>query len=70
MTARSIILFMARAVDFAVPLGSCSMLSLSYDFFPQFPYLAFVTRRQAGSVAGAIAPGETLDRYMVTSLHR
>ena len=59
---------MARAADFAVPLGSCSMLSLSYEFFPQFPYLAFVTRRQAGSVAGGIAPGETLHRYVVTTL--
>jgi len=50
MTERSAVLFMTRAVDFPVPLRSCSVLSLSYKFFPQFPYLSFVIRRQAGSV--------------------
>ena len=37
MTVRSIILFMARAVDFAVPLGRCSVLSISDEFFPTIP---------------------------------
>src|SRR4029077_14847640 len=49
-TVRSIILFMARLGDFPVPLTSCSELSLLHVLSPQFLYLAFVTRRQAGSV--------------------
>jgi hypothetical protein len=28
---------MAHAVDFAVPLGSCSLLSLSVEFIPALP---------------------------------
>jgi hypothetical protein len=65
MTARSIILFMARAVDFAVPLGSCSMLSLSYEFFSTIPLSSvrnspsswFRRRRDCGD--------RTLHPYMV-----
>jgi hypothetical protein len=42
---------MARAVDFAVPLASHTLLPLlDRCFSPQFPYLSFVTRRQAGSL--------------------
>ena len=37
MTDRPANLFMARAVDFAVPLGGCSPFSLSGEFFPTFP---------------------------------
>src|SRR5206468_8390269 len=51
-TVRSIILFMARAVDFALPLGSYTVLPLlDQCFSPHSLYLSFVTRRQAGSVA-------------------
>ena len=41
---------MARLGDFPVLLTSCSELSLLHVLSPQFLYLAFVTRRQAGSV--------------------
>ena len=37
MTEHPANLFMARAVDFAVPLGGCSAFSLSGEFFPTFP---------------------------------
>jgi hypothetical protein len=50
MTDHPANLFMARALDFAVPLGGCSPFSVSGEFFPTFPYLIFVTRRQAGSL--------------------
>jgi hypothetical protein len=53
MIVCSAILFMARPVDFAVPLESCSVFSLSGEFIPTDRYLSFVTRRQAGSVASA-----------------
>ena len=42
---------MARAVDFAVPPASHTLLPLlDRCLFPQFSYLSFVTRRQAGSL--------------------
>ena len=42
---------MARAVDFAVPLASHTLLPLlDRCLSSHFPYLSFVTRRQAGSL--------------------
>ncbi len=42
---------MARAVEFAVPLASHTLLSLlDRCLVPQLSYLSFVTRRQAGSL--------------------
>ena len=42
---------MVRAERFAVPFASHTLLSLlDRCLFPHFPYLSFVTRRQAGSL--------------------
>src|SRR5262249_1135306 len=42
---------MAHVVDFAVPLTGYPLFALLDEcYFPQMPYLSFVTRRQAGSV--------------------
>jgi hypothetical protein len=50
VTDRSVVLFMARAADFPVPLANGSVLSLLGELIPTVPYLSFVTRRQGGSV--------------------
>jgi len=50
---------MSRAVDFAVPLLSYSVLPLlDQRLWPHFLYLSFETRRQAGSFAAAAVAGE------------
>jgi hypothetical protein len=54
---------MAREVDFAVPLASYALLPLlDQCLFPQFPYLSFVTHRQAGFVLRRNPAVESLKR--------
>jgi hypothetical protein len=62
---------MARPVDCAIPLASYPVLPLlDQSFRSQSPYLSFVARRQAGSVTGAIAPGERYNGLIADDANR